>query len=78
MYGDGDSVDAAIRIFTRVLFSGMAFVIITGLLICKYGGIYCGWSCPYFSVVELINDLMLKKLKRITIWEKVSNTNYIN
>jgi len=72
LYGDGDSIDAAIRIFTRVLLPGMAFVAITGLLIWKYGRIYCGWLCPHFSVVELINDLMLKKLNRVTIWEKAS------
>jgi len=72
LYGDGDSIDAAIRIFTRVLLPGIAFVAITGLFIWKYGRIYCGWLCPHFSVVELINDLMLKKLNRVTLWEKAS------
>ncbi len=70
--GGGDSVDAAIKIFTRVLFPGMAFVAVTGFLIWKYGRIYCGWLCPHFSVVEVINDLMLKQLNRVTIWEKAS------
>jgi len=72
LHGHGDSLDAAIRIFTRVLLPGLAFVAITGLLIWKYGRIYCGWLCPHFSVVEVINDLMLKKLNRVTIWEKAS------
>lgn len=68
----GDSVDAAIKIFTRVLLPGIAFVAVSGGLIWKYGRIYCGWLCPHFSVVELINDLMLKKLNRVTLWEKAS------
>lgn len=68
----GDSVDAAIKIFTRVLLPGIAFVAVSGVLIWKYGRIYCGWLCPHFSVVELINDLMLKKLNRVTLWEKAS------
>ena len=72
LHGGGDSMDAAIKIFTRVLLPGMTFVAITGLLIWKYGRIYCGWLCPHFSVVELINDLMLKQLNRVTIWEKAS------
>lgn len=72
LYGKGDSVDAALRIFSRVLLPGVVFVAVTGLLIWKYGRIYCGWLCPHFSVVELINDLMLKKLNRVTIWEKAS------
>ena len=70
-YG-GDSVDAAIKIFIRVLMPGMIFVAVTGFLIWKFGRIYCGWLCPHFSVVELINDLMLKKLNRVTVWEKAS------
>ena len=70
LHGGGDSVDAAIKIFSRVLIPGVAFVAITGLLIWKFGRIYCGWLCPHFSVVEMINDLMLKQLNRVTIWEK--------
>ena len=72
LYGGGDSVDAAIKIFARVLLPGMLFVAITGVLIWKYGRIYCGWLCPHFSVVELINELMLKQLNRVTLWERAS------
>ena len=76
LYGGGDSLDAAIKIFVRVLLPGMLFVATTGFLIWKYGRIYCGWLCPHFSVVELINDLMLKKLNRVTIWEKASKKSH--
>ena len=24
----------------------------------KWGRLYCGWLCPHFSVVEMINALM--------------------
>ena len=71
----GDSVDAAIKIFTRVLIPGGAFVAITGVLIWKFGRIYCGWLCPHFSVVELVNDLMMKQLNRVTVWERASIEN---
>lgn len=76
LYGGGDSVDAAIKIFTRVLLPGVAFVAIAGAIIWKFGRIYCGWLCPHFSVVELVNDLMMKQLNRVTVWEKptVKNT----
>ncbi|WP_368506776.1 4Fe-4S binding protein [Colwellia sp. 1_MG-2023] len=33
----------------------------------RFGRIYCGWLCPYFSVVELLNDLMLEQLNRVTL-----------
>jgi polyferredoxin len=68
----GDSVDAALRIFSRVLLPLVGFIVVTGLIIYRYGRIYCGWLCPHFSVVEIINDLMLKQLNRITVWEKAS------
>jgi len=68
----GDSIDAAIRIFTRVLLPFFAFVGISGVLIWKYGRIYCGWLCPHFSVVEMFNDLMLRQLNKVTVWEKAT------
>lgn len=68
----GDSIDAAIRIFTRVLLPFFVFVAVTGWLIFKYGRIYCGWLCPHFSVVEMFNELMLKQLNRVTVWEKAN------
>lgn len=75
LYGGGTSIDAAIKIFTRVLLPGVTFVVISSLLIWKFGRIYCGWLCPHFSVVELVNDLMLKQLNRVTVWEKATAEN---
>jgi ferredoxin-type protein NapH len=72
LYGGGDSTDAALKIFSRVLIPGMVFIGVSAMLIWKYGRIYCGWLCPHFSVVELINELMLKQLNRVTLWERAS------
>jgi polyferredoxin len=36
----------------------------------KYGRLYCGWLCPHFSVVELINGLMRRASGKPTLWEK--------
>ncbi|MCP4991731.1 MAG: 4Fe-4S binding protein [Colwellia sp.] len=71
----GDSVDAAIKIFSRVLIAGITFVAVSGFLIWKFGRIYCGWLWPHFSVVELVNDLMMKQLNRVTVWEKAKIEN---
>ncbi len=71
----GDSVDAALRIFTRMLLPLITFIAVTMLLIWKYGRIYCGWLCPHFSVVEMFNQLMLKQLNRVTLWEKPNKPN---
>lgn len=36
----------------------------------KYGRLYCGWLCPHFSAVELINGLMRRAWGRPTLWER--------
>lgn len=70
--GEGDALDAAIRIFTRVFLPFVGFIGVTGWLIWRYGRIYCGWLCPHFSVVEWINGMMLRQLSRVTLWEKAT------
>jgi ferredoxin-type protein NapH len=40
----------------------------------RYGRFYCGWLCPHFSVVELINGLMRRAIGRPTLWERTDPT----
>lgn len=72
LQGRGDYIDAAIIIFLKVFLPFLSFVGISMWLIWKFGRIYCGWLCPHFSIVELINGLMLKHLNRVTLWEKAT------
>jgi polyferredoxin len=36
----------------------------------RWGRLYCGWLCPHYSVVELINDLMFHACGKPSLWEK--------
>jgi len=36
----------------------------------KWGRLYCGWLCPHFSVVEMINALMRRASGKLSIWDK--------
>ncbi|ROR29493.1 4Fe-4S binding protein [Inmirania thermothiophila] len=36
----------------------------------RWGRLYCGWLCPHFSVVELINGLMRRAGGRPSLWER--------
>lgn len=36
----------------------------------KWGRLYCGWLCPHFSVVEIINRLMRRASGKLSIWDK--------
>ncbi len=70
--GEGDAVSAAMTLLTRAFLPVMVFIVSAGLIIWKMGRIYCGWLCPHFSVVETFNDMMIRYLNRVTIWEKAS------
>jgi len=36
----------------------------------KYGRLYCGWLCPHFSVVEMVNQNLSKAIGKLSIWDK--------
>lgn len=36
----------------------------------KWGRLYCGWLCPHFSVVEIINAVMRRASGKLSIWDK--------
>jgi len=48
------------------IFGGGALLI---WLAWRYGRLYCGWLCPHFSVVELINGLMRRASGKPSLWE---------
>ncbi|MEA3275423.1 MAG: 4Fe-4S binding protein [Pseudomonadota bacterium] len=49
------------------LFGGAALFL---WLAWRYGRLYCGWLCPHFSVVELINRLMRRASGKPSLWER--------
>ncbi len=42
---------------------------IGGWLAWRYGRLYCGWLCPHFAVVEIINGLMRRATGKPSLWE---------
>lgn len=36
----------------------------------RWGRLYCGWLCPHYSIVELINKLMFRAIGKPSLWEK--------
>jgi ferredoxin-type protein NapH len=62
--------DAALNLLLRgflPIFGGAALFLWSAW---RYGRLYCGWLCPHFSVVELINALMRRASGRPSIWER--------
>jgi len=68
--GRTDVGDAAVNLFFRgflPIFGGGAVFLWVAW---RYGRLYCGWLCPHFSVVELINGLMRRASGKPSLWER--------
>ena len=70
MTGKGNAVDAALNIIIRAFLPLLALVSLFGWTAWKYGRLYCGWLCPHFSVVEMVNSLMRKASGKFSLWDK--------
>lgn len=68
--GEINATQAALRI---ILYGFLPIVLLVGtgfFISWKFGRVYCGWLCPHFSVVEVINSLMRRASGKPTLWEK--------
>lgn len=67
--GESGSGEAALNL---LLYGFLPLLLIGGALIYsayRWGRLYCGWLCPHFSVVEMINGLMLRASGKPSLWE---------
>lgn len=64
------SIDAAVNVLLYGLVPVVLFAVIFLWVAWRWGRIYCGWLCPHFSVVELVNRLMQRASGKPSIWEK--------
>ena len=68
--GEIDAIQAVLNLVWRgfvPLFGGAALLLFVAW---RYGRLYCGWLCPHFSVVELINRLMVRASGKPSLWER--------
>jgi polyferredoxin len=68
--GEASSYHATLNILVRVFAPALGVVLLFGWVSWKYGRLYCGWLCPHFSVVEIINGLLRRATGKPTIWLK--------
>jgi len=60
------SINLLLRGFLPILLAVGLFIFIAW----RWGRLYCGWLCPHYSVVELINNLMFRASGKPSVWEK--------
>lgn len=70
MQGESTGTQAVLNLILRGLLPLAVLIGGFGWIAWRYGRLYCGWLCPHFSVVELINGLMRRASARPNVWEK--------
>lgn len=68
-HGQGGATEAAFNVLIYGLIPIVLFVAAFLFIAWRWGRIYCGWLCPHFSVVEIINRLMVRAFGKPGIWE---------
>ena len=67
--GNMPAIEGAFNIIVRGFLPIAIIVVLLFGSAYKYGRLYCGWLCPHFSVVEMINKLMLRASGKQSIWD---------
>ncbi|GAB4042601.1 MAG: hypothetical protein Fur0014_14910 [Rubrivivax sp.] len=67
--GELDATEVAVSIFLRGILP--ALLLAGGFLAVawRWGRLYCGWLCPHFSLVELLNDLLHRATGQLSLWD---------
>ncbi|MFN3883312.1 MAG: 4Fe-4S binding protein [Rhodocyclaceae bacterium] len=54
-----------LKLFLPVFAAGMLLLAIAW----RWGRIYCGWFCPHFGVVELLNGMVARASGKASLWD---------
>ena len=65
-----DALTLSRRVFTHALLPAAGFVLLGLWVSWRFGRIYCGWLCPHFLAVELVNGLMRRASGRPSLWQR--------
>lgn len=68
--GENGAPEAVFNLFWRGFVPLFGTAALFLWLAWRFGRLYCGWLCPHFSVVELINRLMLRASGKPSLWER--------
>ena len=70
MAGKIGAGEAAANVILRGFLPLAAFVLAFGWVAWRWGRLYCGWLCPHFSVVELVNGVMRRAIGKMSLWDR--------
>ena len=67
--GEITANQAAIQIFVRVFLPVIVFIAAFLAVAWKYGRLYCGWLCPHFTLVEMLNTALHRACGKLSFWD---------
>lgn len=68
--GEISANQMAMNIFLRAIVPGVLFVAAFLTVAYRWGRLYCGWLCPHFSLVELLNRLLARASGKLSLWDR--------
>ncbi len=68
--GDATATQTALAITLRGILPALALVVAFMTIAYRYGRLYCGWLCPHFSLVEMLNDLLHRATGKLSLWDR--------
>ena len=70
MHGQITPTQAGISLALRGLLPIVVVVAVFLTVAWRYGRLYCGWLCPHFSAVELLNRVLHRAVGKFSLWDK--------
>ncbi|MDP3706513.1 MAG: 4Fe-4S binding protein [Polaromonas sp.] len=68
--GEINATQAGISILLRAFLPAIVFVTVFLGIAYRYGRLYCGWLCPHFSAVELLNNFLHRASGKLSLWDR--------
>lgn len=68
-HGQIDATTAALQLVLRAFLPALGLAAIFIMIAYRYGRLYCGWLCPHFSMVEMLNGLLQRACGKLSLWD---------
>ena len=69
LHHQATAAETALSILLRGFVPAIALAAVFLGVAWRYGRLYCGWLCPHFSSVELLNDLLHRAIGKLSLWD---------
>ena len=64
------ATQAGVSLLLRAFLPAIAFIALFLGIAYRYGRLYCGWLCPHFSAVEMLNGLLQRACGKLSLWDR--------